>query len=138
MSDYGVLCIYKGNMMSKKTLNHADLEKLQRLANWMDSRFIIPGTSIRFGLDSLLGLIPGIGDSITLASTVYFFSVARKYEMPFHIHAKILWNAFIDWIIGIIPLFGDIFDVGWKANQKNVALIKDHLQSQADTDATIS
>jgi len=116
--------------MKKNSLTQKDLDKLQAMADWMDSRFVIPGTSIRFGLDSILGLIPGIGDTVTLASTAYLFGVARNNGLPWHIHFKILWNAFIDWLIGIVPFFGDIFDVGWKANQKNVALIKEHLNSK--------
>ena len=109
--------------------NHNNIEKLELMADWMDSRFRIPGTSIRFGFDSILGLIPGIGDTITLASTVYLLGHANNMGIPSHIKMKMIWNAFIDWLIGIIPFFGDIFDVGWKANRKNVALLKKHIES---------
>lgn len=107
-----------------------DIEKLESLATWMDSRFQIPGTSIRFGLDSLLGIIPGVGDTVTLASTVFLISKAHSFGVPWYIILKMAWNAFLDWLIGLIPLIGDIFDIGWKANQKNVALIKKHAHTQ--------
>lgn len=113
--------------MNKKILTQDDVEKLQSMANWMDGRFSIPGTSIRFGLDSLLGLVPGVGDSVTLISTIYLLSVAHAHGLPWHIKVKMIGNAFIDWLIGIIPFFGDIFDIGWKSNLKNVELIKNHV-----------
>lgn len=104
------------------------LKKLDNLAEWMDSRFKIPGTSIRFGFDSIIGIIPGLGDTVTLASTIYLIGIASSYNVPWYVQAQMIWNAFVDWIIGIIPLLGDIFDVGWKANLKNVALIKKHAE----------
>jgi hypothetical protein len=111
-----------------------ELDELHKIADWMDSRFIIPGTQIRFGLDSLLGLIPGIGDTVTLATTGYFLKKAHDYKLPFHVKSTMVWNLFIDWLVGLIPLIGDIFDVAFKANRKNVALLhkycekSDHIQ----------
>ena len=105
------------------------IKSLESMADWMDSRFTIPGTNYRFGFDSLLGLVPGIGDTVTLASTVYLLGHAHAMNLPWTIKFQIIWNGFIDWILGIIPFFGDIFDIGWKANRKKVALIKKHLQS---------
>lgn len=104
------------------------LETLDAFSRLMDAQFIIPGTKIRFGLDSLLGLIPGIGDTVTLASTAYIIGQARMLGVPKFILLKMAGNAFIDWLIGLIPLLGDIFDVGYKSNIKNVALLKEHLE----------
>jgi len=124
-----------------KFVTEEEIQKLDNLADWMDSRFQIPGTSIRFGLDSLLGLIPGVGDTITLASTGYLISKAHQYKLPWHVKTTMMWNLLIDWLIGLIPLLGDIFDVGWKANNKNVALIKkyidkaDHIQIVSAADS---
>ena len=103
------------------------IAKLRRMADWMDSRFKIPGTDIRFGLDSLLGLIPGVGDTVTLASTAYLLGMAKSLGVPKHAVALMIWNAFIDWFIGLIPFLGDIFDIGWKANKKNVSIILKHM-----------
>lgn len=100
------------------------------MAEWMDSKFTIPGTSINFGFDSILGLIPGIGDTVTVASTIYLLGHANTMRVPTAVKLRMLWNAFIDWFIGIIPFFGDIFDIGWKANRKNVALLKKHAAIQ--------
>lgn len=109
----------------------AELQKLDRLAELMDNRFLIPGTSIRFGLDSVLGLIPGVGDTATLLVTLYLADKAKNYNLPSHLRARIYWNAFVDWFIGLVPFAGDIFDIGWKANLRNVALIREHLKEQA-------
>ena len=112
--------------MSQMDNHKHEIEKLHKMAEWMDSKFKIPGTSIRFGFDSILGLVPGIGDTVTLASTAYLIGKAKAFKLPFHIVLLMIWNAFIDWLIGLIPLIGDIFDIGWKANQRNVALLKKH------------
>ena len=108
-----------------------ELEALDKIADWMDNRFSIPGTKIRFGLDSLLGLLPGIGDTATIFVTLYLADKARQYDLPRHITARIYGNAFIDWLIGLVPFAGDIFDIGWKANIANVALIRKHLNDKA-------
>ena len=108
----------------------SDLEILDSLADWMDSKFKIPGTSIRFGLDSLIGFIPGIGDTIGLAISGYVINIAHKYHAPLSLKARMIWNIFIDWLVGLIPFLGDIFDIGFKANKKNVALLKEHLDKK--------
>lgn len=103
-----------------------ELRHLEELADLMDSKFVLPGTSIRFGLDSLLGLIPGVGDTIGLITSVYIAGRAQAHDVPAHIKWVMLWNIFIDWLIGLIPLIGDIFDIGFKANRKNIELIRKH------------
>lgn len=103
------------------------LRELDNIASWMDAKFSIPGTDIRFGLDSLVGLIPGIGDTVGMAVSGYIFHRAVQQGVPHHIKLKMLFNIFIDWLIGLIPLLGDLFDVKWKANIRNVALLRRHL-----------
>jgi hypothetical protein len=112
-------------------MHKKEIEDLEKFADWMDSKFQIPGTQINFGLDSLFGLIPGVGDTITMASTGYLLRKAQEYNMPKLTMAHMVWNMFIDWLIGLIPLLGDIFDIGWKSNKKNVALIKKHLENSS-------
>lgn len=107
-------------------MDRKELEKLQNMADWMDSKFVFPGTKIRFGLDSILGFLPGIGDSVTLLSAIYLVGKAHKHGVPNHIKIRMIWNAFIDWVVGLVPLLGDILDVGIKSNQKNVELLKKH------------
>lgn len=106
-----------------------DLLKLDQLADLMDNKFVIPGTDIRIGLDPILGLVPGIGDTLSLLISGYIIHQAHKADAHPVLLARMVWNVFIDWLIGIIPFFGDIFDVGWKANRMNVDLLKAHLKT---------
>ena len=92
----------------------------------MDQRFHIPGTVIPVGMDSIIGLIPGIGDTASLAVSGYILHKARPHVSS-ALMGRMLWNVIIDYMIGIIPFFGDLFDVGWKANRRNVDLLKAHL-----------
>lgn len=108
-----------------------DLLKLEQLADLMDNRFTLPGTDIRIGLDGLLGLIPGIGDTLSMAVSGYIIHKAREAGMHPLLTSRMVWNVFIDWLIGLVPFFGDIFDIGWKANRKNIALLKEHLKARS-------
>ena len=108
----------------------AQLDDLDLLANLMDSAFTIPGTSIRFGLDPLIGLLPGIGDTISLLISGYIVRRAHELGAPPHLKARMLFNIFMDWLIGIVPFAGDIFDIGWKANRRNVDLLKKHMKGK--------
>lgn len=102
-------------------------EALDRLAHWLDDRFAIPGTNIRIGLDGLLGLVPGIGDTATSLISLYLVIEARRIGVPRLIIARMLINVLLDWAIGLIPLVGDIFDIAYKANRRNIRLLKKHL-----------
>ena len=106
-----------------------DLLKLEQLADLMDNRFVIPGTDIRVGLDAILGLIPGIGDTASLAVSGYIVHKARKAGVHPWLLSRMTWNIFIDWLIGLVPLVGDIFDVSIKANKKNVELLRAHFKT---------
>lgn len=107
-----------------------DIRHLENIAQLMDNRFAIPGTSIRFGLDSIFGLVPGIGDTGTILVTLYLTTLARKHRLPKKVIAQMYRNAAIDWAIGLVPLAGDIFDIGFKANLRNVALLKEHIKER--------
>ena len=95
----------------------------------MDDRFRIPGTNVRFGLDALLGLIPGIGDAAATLISVGLIWEARRLNAPKRKLARMVANLAADLIIGSIPLIGDVFDVAFKANRRNMDLLRDHLQS---------
>lgn len=110
-----------------------DIERLERLARLMDSRFRIPGTGIRFGLDSIVGLVPGLGDALTVLPALHILSEARRMAAPRALQARIVINIGIDFLIGTIPVLGDLFDVGFKANHRNVALLRRHLERRAAT-----
>lgn len=112
------------------SINRETLIKLKRLSDLMDKAFIVPGTNIRFGFDSIVGLIPVVGDTLTVAVSGYIYSFAKDAGVPGHKRIRMAWNIFIDWLIGLIPLLGDIFDVAFKANSKNVHIIMTHVESQ--------
>lgn len=108
---------------------HEEIRKLDSLASWLDDRFRVPGTNIRFGLDSLVGLIPGVGDSATAITAGYLVLRAHRMGAPTHLLGRMAGNVVIDMVVGAIPLLGDLFDVGFKANRRNVELLKRHLQT---------
>jgi hypothetical protein len=112
---------------SKSSGDEVDGE-LQLLADWLDSVFHIPGTRIRFGLDAILGLLPGFGDTLSSIISLYILHASHRYGVPRITMARMGLNTALDWIVGIVPFAGDIFDVYWKANQRNVALLRRHLQ----------
>lgn len=115
-------------------ISHETLVKLQKLSNLMDKAFIIPGTDIRFGIDSIVGLIPVVGDTLSAGVSGYIYSFAKQAGVPWHKRMRMVWNIFIDWLIGLIPFLGDVFDVAFKANSKNVDIIRAHVESQLNRD----
>jgi hypothetical protein len=98
--------------------------KIEQLSDWLDSRFTIRGTNIRFGLDALLGLIPGLGDAVTAIVSLYIISLATRHQLPKFTMARMAVNVLIDFLVGIVPVVGDLFDVAWKANTRNVELLR--------------
>jgi hypothetical protein len=105
---------------------HPKLRNLNSLARLMDANFRIPNTSVRFGMDAIIGLIPGVGDLISLAISGYIMSTAAKLGASKYVMARMMLNTGVDAIIGAIPVIGDIFDVGFKANQRNLRLVNQH------------
>lgn len=99
---------------------------LERLARWMDSLFAIPGVPLRFGLDSILGLVPGLGDAATSAVSLYILHTASRRGVSRLTMTRMAMNVALDSIVGSIPVAGDLFDVYWKANQRNVELLRRH------------
>ncbi len=108
----------------------ARLDRLERLARRMDRAFRIPLTQIRFGWDSILGLLPGVGDTLALAPSIYILREAREMGASSAVLARMAANVGIDWLVGLVPLVGDILDVGVKSNTRNVALLRQHLNGR--------
>ncbi len=115
---------------SRKPKITDELKQLEKLADWLDSRFIIPGTQIRFGIESLLGLVPGVGDAVTAIPSLYIIARLWRLDIPKWLLARMLFNVFLDVTVGSIPLLGDLFDVGFQANRRNVALAIRHLNQR--------
>jgi hypothetical protein len=97
-------------------------EHLNQLATLLDDVFEIPGTGIRFGLDAILGLVPGIGDLLTGIASLLLLYAAWQRQLPRVTMWRMLANIAIDTVLGAIPFAGDVFDVAWKSNRKNYKL----------------
>ena len=104
------------------------LARLKRLAHLMDTALRIPGTRIRFGADSALGLIPGAGDVIGLGISAFALMEALRLGAPPRLIARMIGNVAIDTGLGAIPVAGDIFDVVFKSNTRNLKLVLDHFE----------
>ena len=106
------------------------LARLEAIAKLLDVAFIVPGTKIRYGIDGLIGLIPVVGDIITTAISLWLVREARALGAPWHITARMLANVALDGAVGLVPLAGDAFDVMFRANVRNVRMLKRWLDKQ--------
>ncbi|MGO4386491.1 DUF4112 domain-containing protein [Microvirga sp. 2YAF29] len=103
------------------------LARIGLLAKLLDNAFLIPGLNRRVGLDAVIGLVPGVGDAISAALASYIIWEARRLGLPRWKIARMVGNVAVDTAIGAIPLAGDVFDVFFKANQRNLRIIHEHL-----------
>ena len=102
-------------------------ETLQRLENILDEAFRVPGTQIRFGIDGIIGLIPGLGDVLAGLLSLIIPLAAWIRGVPYVTLVRMAANIGIGVLVGTIPIFGDIFDIAWKANRRNYRLLVRHL-----------
>ena len=100
---------------------------IRNLACLLDSAIAIPGTQVRIGADSVLGLIPVVGDLAGAALSGYIILVSARLGAPHSVLVRMLLNVGIDTIVGSVPVLGDMFDVGWRANMRNADLFDSHL-----------
>lgn len=105
----------------------AALQRLERFARLMDAALRIPGTNRRIGLDGLFGLMPGLGDSFTAILALYPILEAARLGAPTSLLLRMVGNVGVDALVGAVPLAGDVFDVLFKANIRNVELLRQHL-----------
>jgi hypothetical protein len=106
----------------------AALPAVRALANVMDRAVTIPGTRVSFGLDALLGLIPGVGDAVGSLIGSYIILVAHRLGAPTSVLLRMVLNQGIDAVIGLIPFVGDLLDLGFKSNVKNARLLEETLE----------
>lgn len=102
------------------------LRNLDSLAKLMDAQFRVPGTDIRFGLDAIIGLVPGAGDLTTFGISGYMLWIMAQNGASGYVMARMIMNVLIDTIVGSIPILGDLFDVAFKANTRNMRLMHEH------------
>lgn len=110
------------------TYQPAQVERLRAMSRLLDNAFTIPGTRFRFGLDALIGLVPGLGDAVSAVFSGYLILQASRLGAPKSVVSRMVANVAVDTVVGWVPLLGDLFDVAWKSNVKNMALLEDHLQ----------
>jgi hypothetical protein len=121
----------KTNMNDEqKELNEEKLLRLKRLSHNLDEAFTIPGTERKIGIDPIIGLIPGGGDLIGGALSIYIMHAGIRMGMPRSVIIRMFGNIALEFIIGCIPIIGDLFDAMWKSNQRNVKLIEDSIISE--------
>jgi hypothetical protein len=100
-------------------------KSLDDLARYLDGLFRVPGTGWRFGLDALIGLIPNVGDTLTMLPSFYILFAGVRYGVPKITLLRMAFNIGVDYLVGSIPVLGDAFDFVWKANQQNMKLIRE-------------
>jgi hypothetical protein len=103
------------------------LARARTLTRLLDSVARVPGTSFRYGLDPLLGIIPGLGDVTGAALSGYLVLLASRLGAPGRVIVRMLGNVVVDTVVGMMPVLGDLFDASWKANTRNLALLERHL-----------
>jgi hypothetical protein len=106
------------------------MEALRRVAQLLDSAFVVPGTSYRVGLDPIVGLVPWLGDLVSPVFTIAMLWQARDLGLPRVVQLRMLFNVSIDTLVGLVPFFGDLFDFAWKANIKNMVLLERHVAEE--------
>ncbi len=111
----------------------ARLARARLLARLLDDAIPIPGTSYRIGIDPLLGLVPGVGDVLGALLSIWLLVTASRLGAPPAVLARMGLNVAIDAVVGAIPLAGDLFDAGWKANARNLRLVEGWLDRPAPT-----
>lgn len=102
------------------------MKDLTRLARTLDSAVRIPGTNVRFGLDAVVGLVPGVGDVAGAVMAGYIVLAGAQRGASASVLVRMVLNVGIDTVVGSVPIVGDLFDVGWRANMRNVALLEAH------------
>ena len=111
--------------------------RLEALSRLLDTAFPIPGTNQRVGIDAVLGLIPGIGDLVSTALSSYLIWEARQLGLPRWKIARMIGNVAADTVLGAIPFAGDVFDVFFRANRRNMKILRDHLERTGALPQTI-
>lgn len=105
------------------------LRRLRQFSDLLDNAVAIPGTNYRVGIDPLLGLLPGGGDTLGAMLSAYIVLQAAQLGAPRATLLRMVWNILLDSLVGTIPLLGDFVDVAWKANTKNMTLLEAHMRS---------
>jgi len=112
------------------TRERAAVRRAERIAYLFDERFVVPGTSFRFGFDAIVGLLPVVGDTLGLVVGLYLIHEARRLRLGLGVIARMLFNLAVDWLVGLVPLVDIVLDAAFKANARNAALLSDALRER--------
>jgi hypothetical protein len=115
----------------------ATLDRIRKFSRLLDSAFRIPGTPFRFGIDPIIGLIPGLGDLIDTGFSTYLVLLAMRFQLPQGVLGWMVFNILVEFVVGAVPIVGDLFDAYFKSNLRNLALLEKHLQT-AEPNLTIA
>jgi len=107
------------------------LNHIRRLTRLMDTAFRVPGLGLKVGFDPIIGLIPGVGDLIATIISAYIIILATQFRLPKGLLGTMIMNVALEFVVGTIPLFGDIFDAYFKSNVRNLDLLEKHLATVA-------
>lgn len=113
--------------------SRSQVHELERLGQVLNSAFAIPGTPFRIGLDGILGSIPGVGDTMGTALSTYIIFKAARLGVPKRVLLRMAGNVALEIMVGVVPIAGDIFDIAWKANMRNLTLLRTHLAAPERT-----
>jgi hypothetical protein len=114
------------------TIDRRRMDRLRRVGWLLDNSIPIPGTRFRLGIDGLIGLVPGVGDLVGGLLSLYIIVEASRMGAPRGMLARMGWNVAIDTLVGEIPILGDLFDIGFKANLRNLALLDGYVGHPAE------
>ncbi len=122
------------NMASGNLTREQRFARLDTLARLMDVAFVVPGTKVRYGIDGIIGLVPVVGDLLTTVLALWIVREARALGAPRHVVARMLGNVALDGVIGIVPFIGDAFDIVFRANMRNMRILRRWREKQAQKD----
>ena len=108
--------------------------RIEALARLMDVAFVVPGTKVRYGIDGLIGLIPIVGDLLGVVISLWLVREARALGAPRYLVARMLGNVALDGVVGIVPFVGDAFDVMFRANMRNIRILRRWMDKQPRMD----
>ena len=106
------------------------VERLDALARLLDIAFVVPGTKVRFGIEAIIRLVPGIGDMIASALSCIILYEARRLGVPMHVYWRMIGNVVLEGAVGAVPFLGDAFDVLFRANRRNIRILRAYLERE--------
>ena len=115
---------------SDRWSRRASLERLDNLSQLLDVAFSIPGTNVRFGVEAILRLVPGIGDAAASALSCWLLFEAYRLGVPPLLLGRMIGNVVVEGIAGAVPIAGDLFDIRWRANRRNVGLLREYFERE--------